>query len=148
MEDFNAQINDQLGENFQRLNEGVENLIVWQDQYKQQILDSTLALQESSKAVGVTVQSLGEVTVRAQEFDKTATELKIALETMGASMTGIKSLAETLQDSGKEIRKEMEEITKKNLEALGQNLAGISEKLVKDYSELQRSFHEMVNGRN
>ena len=35
--DFNAELNDQFGENFQRLNAGVEKLVVWQKQYEHQL---------------------------------------------------------------------------------------------------------------
>lgn len=145
MEDFNAKINDQLGENFKRLSEATENLVTWQDQYREQLTVATEALNASNKALGTSVESMGVMTERAQEFDHTAKELKEALEVMGQSMTGIKSLAESLKDSGKQIRDEMEEITKQNLQSLGQKLASISEKLVEDYSHVQRAINQIAN---
>lgn len=35
--DFNTKLNDQFGENFQRLNAGVERLVAWQVQYERQL---------------------------------------------------------------------------------------------------------------
>jgi len=148
MKDFNAKINDQLGENFKRLSEGVENLVVWQDKYKEQISDSADALKETRKATLVSTEALKEIIEQAKEFGRISEELGKSLEIMGSSITGIKSLADTLQDSGKEIRDEMEEITKRSIEALGQNLAGISEKLVSDYSQLQSAINSIVNNKN
>ncbi|PMZ00356.1 hypothetical protein C1Y07_30875, partial [Pseudomonas sp. FW306-02-F02-AB] len=35
--DFNAQVNDQFGENFKHLNAAVEKLVTWQAHYAQQL---------------------------------------------------------------------------------------------------------------
>lgn len=148
MDDFSTQINDHLGENFKRLSEGVENLVVWQDQYREQLSVATQALQESNKALGTSVESMSVMTERAQEFDNTAKELKESLEVMGQSMTGIKELAESLQDSGKQIRDEMNEIMRgatdemqktmnKTLADFGSNLASISGKMADDFERIQ-----------
>ncbi|WP_429472044.1 hypothetical protein [Paraburkholderia sp. WSM4175] len=45
--DFNAQINEQFGENFKHLNSAVEKLVIWQQQYKEE-LDKLQALQKAS----------------------------------------------------------------------------------------------------
>ncbi|MFT7591757.1 MAG: ABC-type transporter Mla subunit MlaD [bacterium] len=148
MEDFNAKINDQLGENFKRLSEATENLVTWQDQYREQLGITVEALQESNKALGVSVESMGTFTERAQDFENVSSQLKVSLETMGASMTGLKNLADTLEDSGKEIRREMSELTSQNLKDLGENLKGISEKLVEDYSYIQQMMQTVVNKQN
>ena len=34
MKDFNAKINDQLGEDFKQLNSSVQALVTWQENYK------------------------------------------------------------------------------------------------------------------
>lgn len=145
MNDFNAKINDQIGENFKRLSEATENLIIWQDQYREQLGVATTALQEANKSLSTSVQSMGVFTDRAQDFDHAAQQLKISLEVMGASMTGLKNLADTLNTSGKTIRDEMAQITKENIMALGENLKGISEKLVEDYGHLQRMMQTVVD---
>lgn len=147
MDDFNAKINDQIGENFKRLSEATENLVVWQDQYREQISVTTEALQEANKSLGTSVQSMGTFTERAQDFDHVAQQLKESLETMGASMTGLKNLADTLDNSGKTIREEMSELTKQNIIELGENLKGISEKLVEDYSYLQKMMQTVIDKR-
>ncbi|MBX2866860.1 hypothetical protein KTR10_02820 [Candidatus Kaiserbacteria bacterium] len=145
MEDFNAKINDQLGENFKRLSEAVENLVVWQDQYREQLTVSVEMLTKTSESVDKSSESIATFTDRAKEFDASAEKLKESLETIGASMTGLKNLADTLEDSGKKIRNEMSEITKQNITELGENLKGISEKLVEDYSYLQKMMQTVLD---
>ena len=49
VQDFNARINEQFGENFKHLNEGVAKLLVWQGQHVE-----TISVQTSIK------YSLGE----------------------------------------------------------------------------------------
>jgi len=88
---------------------------------------------------------MGTFTERAQDFDHTSTQLKESLEVMGASMTGLKNLADTLENSGQEIRDELSELTKQNITELGENLKGISEKLVEDYSYLQKMMQTVIN---
>ncbi|PFP21772.1 hypothetical protein COJ96_25520, partial [Bacillus sp. AFS073361] len=45
--DFNTQINEQFGENFKHLNASVEKLVIWQQQYKEE-LDKLQLMQKSS----------------------------------------------------------------------------------------------------
>ncbi len=40
IQDFNQNLTEQFGENFKQLNESVKNMIVWQENYKNSILDS------------------------------------------------------------------------------------------------------------
>jgi hypothetical protein len=145
MKDFNAKINDQLGENFKRLGDAAENLVIWQDQYRVQIKDAVAALQEANKALGVSVEGISTLTEQAGHFEKISKQLKEALETMGTTMVGIKNLGDTLDDSGKKIRDEMSELTRQNITELGENLKGISEKLVEDYSYLQKMMQTVID---
>lgn len=149
MDDFSTKINDQLGDNFKRLGEAIENMVVWQDQYREQLKVSVVALEESNKALGVSVQSMGVFAERAQEFDRIASQLKESLEAMGSSMTGLKDLADTMENSGRKIRDEMNEITQgaaeemqktmnRTLADFGSNLASISAKMADDFERIQR----------
>jgi DNA anti-recombination protein RmuC len=145
MEDFNAKINDQLGENFKRLSEATENLVVWQDKYRDQLATSADAITKSSEVLNVSSESINKLTERAKDFDNISTQLKESLEVMGSSMTGLKNLADSLDKSGQQIRNEMSEITRENIKDLGENLKGISEELVEDYSYLQKMMQTVIN---
>ena len=137
MEDFNAKINDQLGDSFKLLSDATERLVEWQAQYKEQIVLSTEALKKSEDSLKISAGAVSSFAEDAKSFQKVAFELKESLEVMGSSMTGLKKLSETLDASGQIIRDEMSELTKQNIKELGANLKGISEKLVEDYSHLQ-----------
>jgi archaellum component FlaC len=145
MEDFDAKINSQLGENFKRLSEATENLVTWQDQYREQLATSAKAIVKAAELLEVSSESVTVFAERAKEFEDTANSLKVSLETMGASMTGLKNLADSLDSSGKQIRAEMSELTKDSIRSLGENLKGISEKLVEDYSYLQKMMQTVID---
>lgn len=147
IKDFNAKINEQFGENFKHLNEGVGKMLEWQQNYTKQVESAVVALESSRQALEASADVMKSTATNAEESKRIAEELKKQLEAMGASMTGIKSLAESLKGSGQEIRNEMEEITKRSIQTLGENLAGISEKIVEDYRQLQEVIRTITRGR-
>ena len=59
--EFNKQLADQLGDNFRQLNEGVKNLLEWQDQYK-----DTLEMMQDS--IGVIIEKLNDATSAIEEI--------------------------------------------------------------------------------
>ncbi len=51
MEDFNSKINDQLWESFKELTTAIDNLLKWQEEYKENITTSTEALNKSAESL-------------------------------------------------------------------------------------------------
>lgn len=145
IKDFNEKITEQFGENFKHLNDGVGKMLEWQENYTKQVEKAVEVLDKSGESLQISAEALQSAKESIQEFKSTADELKKQLEAMGASMVGMKTLAESLKDSGADIRKEMEEITTKNINFLGEKLASISEKLVSDYSQLQQVIQQIVS---
>jgi len=74
--DFNAQVNEQFGENFKHLNAAVEKLVTWQAHYAQQL--ETLVAQETEtrKSMNDAASRFSELVRRSQEFTDTAQSLK------------------------------------------------------------------------
>jgi len=145
MKDFNTKINEQFGDNFKQLNEGVGKMLEWQENYKEQIVIATDALSKSKDSLEQTSTSMSTVVSQHEDLAKVTNELKTQLETMGIFISSIKSLSDTLETSGNTIRKEIEDITQKSLNELGTGLARISEKLVSDYSKLQNVISQISN---
>lgn len=145
MKDFNTKINEQFGDNFKQLNQAVEKIVEWQKLYKDQVETAIKMLEASKGSLATTAQAMEITASSASEFKLTAQALKEELGAMNSFMAGIKSLADSMSGSGESIRKEMTEITQKNLEELGRNLASISEKLANDYSKVQESMSKIVN---
>jgi len=211
--DFNTQLNEQFGENFKQLNLAVEKLVVWQQQYKEELdklqqvqNESAMSLRESAtlfKDVVDKAESYTESAVKLEELiiqfksqyslmlqsqeslSKVLIEMKNVEPSFSAKFEDLiktfKSSTTALADeSQKQIQKIGEIIIKtvpelqvkindqiantnehlkknfdtldKNLEvelekalvSMGQQLASLSEKFVKDYTPLTERLREVV----
>ncbi|GJA00578.1 hypothetical protein ECV0102_09260 [Enterobacter cloacae] len=105
--DFNSQINEQFGENFKHLNASVEKLVIWQQQYKDE-LDMLQAVQKSS-ANDLREVSLGLASFigQASSFAQTAEALEKTLEHLAQQHQNI----EQSQRSMSEVLSQMKEVT-------------------------------------
>ena len=82
--DFNAKVNEQFGENFQHLNDGVARLVSWQAQYGKQI-EASIAQQSATR------ESMSEATLRftdvvnmTSEFAAVARSLQGVVDTLNS----------------------------------------------------------------
>lgn len=60
--DFNNNLKEQFGENFKQLNEATYNMLTWQEQYKNQILDNTNAMQSMRETLKDAQDSMQQAT--------------------------------------------------------------------------------------
>lgn len=60
--DFNNNLKEQFGENFKQLNEATYNMLTWQEQYKDQILDNTNAMQSMRETLKDAQNSMQQAT--------------------------------------------------------------------------------------
>jgi DNA anti-recombination protein RmuC len=77
IKDFNTQLNEQFGENFKHLNSAVEKLVLWQQQYKEELdklqdvqIQSAASLWESARHFGVVVEKADAYTASAENLSK------------------------------------------------------------------------------
>ncbi|PXY02424.1 hypothetical protein DF185_07180 [Marinifilum breve] len=203
MHDFNTKINEQFGENFKELNHAVKLILVWQENYKEQIELSIAQLQQTSNCMTSTEiainklaanstilidasqrmeKALSDVLSGLNGFAELGNQAKSALpkindniELLTSNFTDrIKSSIDEIQkqsvnlteaqDKIKEITlsridnvnasiekqfKELDEALSseltKALEALGNQLASVSNKFVQDYVPLTNKLKEVVN---
>jgi ABC-type transporter Mla subunit MlaD len=74
--DFNAKLTEQFGENFKQLNSAVEKLVVWQQQYKEE-LDQLKSYQEKSASdFRSAADTLATVVSKAEKFAEIAEALQ------------------------------------------------------------------------
>ena len=74
--DFNTQLNEQFGENFKQLNLAVEKLVIWQQQYKDE-LDRLQKLQkESADNLKISADSFSTVVQKAEAYTDSAVKLE------------------------------------------------------------------------
>jgi ABC-type transporter Mla subunit MlaD len=137
--DFNAQINEQFGENFKQLNAAVEKLVLWQQQYKDE-LDKLQGVQKTSAddlkraADGVSL-----MVERAQGFTNTASNLEQLLR----GLAGQYALIEQSQRSLSAVLIEMKDVTpqfSRKLEELAESMKHGVAKVQSDVSEVVRNF--------
>ncbi len=84
MRDFNTKIDEQYGDNFKRLNEGVGQMLQWQQEYKQQLKE----LADNQQSIGSAMQdasaAFGNMVVHAESFNGIS-------ESLGSMMKGLNS---------------------------------------------------------
>jgi len=89
MRDFNTKIDEQYGDNFKRLNESVGQMLQWQQQYKQQLVE----LAENQQSIGSAMQDASSafenMVVHAQSFNGIS-------ESLGSMLQGLNTQRDVL----------------------------------------------------
>jgi len=79
IQDFNKNLTEQFGENFKKLNESVLKLILWQNNYKEQVEKNTVLLNSISTSLDNSKTTLESISSRNKEVIKVNQALKEAL---------------------------------------------------------------------
>ncbi|KTC93828.1 MULTISPECIES: hypothetical protein [Legionella] len=152
IKDFNQNLTDQFGENFKQLNQAVEKLVIWQQQYKEELdvikrYQSQFAndMKQSSEAFATVVE-------HAKEFTDIAQNLKLLLESMDKQKDVLfiqeKALSELLSTM-KDLIPEFSENTSKMLSEIANGVKHVqleTVKVISDYSsEIKNVNNEMKN---
>lgn len=87
IQDFNQNLTEQFGDNFKRLNESVDNLITWQQNYKEQIEKNTQLLTSVSESLNESKLTLESISSRNQEVIDVNNKLKETLLTQQEQLT-------------------------------------------------------------
>lgn len=159
MEDFNAAINDQLGQSFQELSNSVDSLVEWQGNYKETVVLATEALQkaeksltDSSKNISDVSDNLKEIAVSNENISEINTELKEVISGLNQILKStvdfsknIKSLSDSLIGSGDTIKKEVGIIMRESVQNLekhtndiSNNIKSLSDATVKELRGINR----------
>lgn len=77
--DFNEKLTEQFGENFKRLDESVQKLVVWQTQYKDQVETMGEQYQQSVEALVETRTAVAGIWEECKEIPKTMQQLRAVL---------------------------------------------------------------------
>jgi len=121
MEDFNTKINDQLWQSFKELTTAIDNLLKWQEEYKENIITSTEALKLSKESLEKSSKWF-EITVeQSEKFSWISESLWNELKTLNDSLEILKSWL-----------KEFDGIANNNKDA--------SEKLIESLESLKNNF--------
>jgi DNA anti-recombination protein RmuC len=148
--DFNAQINEQFGENFKQLNAAVEKLVVWQGQYKDE-LDRLQAVQKgsaddlrrSADGMAAMVERAGGFTTVAARLDQLLTGLAQQYKLIEDSQRALATVLMEMKDVAPEFSKKLEDLA----QSMKQGVAKVQDEIaqvVKNFGvQAQSSSAEM-----
>ncbi len=127
MNNFNEKINDQLGETFMRLNSSVENLVKWQDQYKEHMEILADQINIAIDGIKSTENSLGRINE--------------SMNTLPESVDTIKSISEEIALITKEHHRQLDDL-ESNLSAFVE----MKDKAVNAMPEIEENLKNMTEG--
>jgi len=78
--DFNTKLTEQFGENFKQLNAAVEKLVVWQQQYKDELGQLKSYQEKSATDFRTAADALGIMVARSEKFTEIAEALRKQLQ--------------------------------------------------------------------
>lgn len=78
--DFNKNLTEQFGENFKRLNAAVEDLVQWQENYREQLAQMNDQYSYGVQAITQTAQSIDEISNHTQQIPETMNKLRTVMQ--------------------------------------------------------------------
>jgi chromosome segregation ATPase len=173
MKDFNTKINEQFGENFKQLNQGIGTMLQWQQNYKTQIEQisaqfalATTSIMQCEQAILASKSSLEGIASHTQIYRSSAEKLDAVLKNLNTNLHAIENMAKDADKVFPSIKEQLAKLTtnleedakkrleqidnmlgqelEKSLKSLGDQLASLSEKFVKDYTPLTDKLRSVV----
>ena len=142
--DFNTQLNEQFGENFKQLNLAVEKLVIWQQQYKDELdklqvvqRDGAISLKTSADSFSTVVEKASSYTESANKLEELLMVFKSQYALMAESQ---ESLAKVLTDM-----KNVEPSFSAKLEDLTQTFKSSTITLADETKKQMQIFGDMLN---
>jgi hypothetical protein len=139
MRDFNTKITEQFGDNFKRLNEAVENLLVWQENYKSFVEKMTEQFEISIKAISDCHLILEKIATSSESFNDSAENLDIVLQNLNTNLIGIEEMSKNAKETFPIINKNINELTTKFSETVELSTNKIKETIDKSTANLEIS---------
>ena len=156
--EFNKQLADQLGDNFRQLNEGVKNLLEWQEQYKdtvdkmqdsirviiEQLNDSTSAIKEISS-------SLDPIPEIVQSIETLFNDAEKSIGLLTTTLESYKDMSEKATDAFPIIENNLTKMTKgfsDNVNKIGAEMEATSRTFTDSIVENTKQINKTVNDSN
>lgn len=148
MNDFSAKINDQLWQSFKELTYAIDNLLVWQNEYKENIISTKNALDKSSDSLEKSSNAF-EITVQKSEaFAEVSSKLENELQTLNSSLEIFKNGINEF-DWVANKTKEMADSMIKSIDSLTENFVSKAETMIWEtenhIKNMKDSFLEQSN---
>jgi F0F1-type ATP synthase membrane subunit b/b' len=78
--DFNKNLTEQFGENFKRLDDSVQKLVIWQEQYMQQLEQMSVQYSEGVKAIDATKVAVEDISEKSASIPESMQRMQTVLE--------------------------------------------------------------------
>ena len=141
MKDFNTQINEQFGDNFKRLNEAVESMVVWQDEYKQHVESLMSQFEGIEKSISRIQSSLEKSVENHDEINKTNEKLRQVISDFSLEVDSFASLGDKASKAFPVIEENMISLTQRSNTFINECL----DKLNDNYDEFSRTQKELIS---
>ncbi len=112
MRDFNTKINEQFGENFKQLNEAVGKILVWQENYKEQIELIIQQFEKSVEGISKTEKSITNIQAEFLKISQTGEELKSLIGIFSNQIETINSVSQSAKNAFPIIEENIKKLTK------------------------------------
>lgn len=143
MKDFNTKINEQIGDNFKRLNEGVEKLVVWQDNYKNQMAEMIEQFTTASQGIETAKDNLAQISDKMENLPKAAEDMKTLIETTQAQINDLGDKMSAFVEMKDKATNVMPDIEKK-LSEMSDNVANLVTQMVTNLNTSSENLQENV----
>jgi len=134
--DFNARINEQFGENFKHLNEGVEKLLVWQKQHREHVDAVSTRLAEILEIAETTTSTHKQVIDQSAIFSKIAADLATLLTGLESQKAQINAHTQALS--------QLLNSAKDSIPAFEQRITSIATQLAQATTQTQQILAKSV----
>ena len=118
IEDFNAKITEQFGENFKQLNEAVGKTVTWQEQYRQQMEEladefriAAESIERSRESVAVIAESSNTIAGRSESIVACTEKLDPILHTLNDQLDAFSELRQRALEAFPFIENRLDELT-------------------------------------
>tara|TARA_B110000091_G_scaffold212596_1_gene259682 strand:- start:1089 stop:2759 length:1671 start_codon:yes stop_codon:yes gene_type:complete len=119
--DFNQNLTEQFGENFQQLNEACKELVLWQDQYKVQLADMTTQYAYGVESIGITATAVDKISENTSVIPEHMEKLSEVTEVNQHQLAELERHLEAF----KEVRDKAVEALPEIREKIDQTLEGV-----------------------
>lgn len=145
--DFNKNLTDQFGENFKHLNKGVESLVTWQQQYKEELDLIKAAQLQTATDMQTAADAFSTLVKKSDEFANIAGHLKVLLESMDKQ----KDILFTQEKALSQLLIEMKDVTPQfaiKLSAMLNEITSGVNKIQSETTEIVKNFSSQTQSAN
>ena len=96
--DFNRNLTEQFGDNFKKLNAAVEDLIQWQENYREQLGQMNEQYSQGVQAISATAQSVDEISQHTRQIPQSMDALRVVMEKADHQLQELERHLEAFRD--------------------------------------------------